>query len=72
MSVMREEMPRFSVTFGMGHQLAGRFWRVSAPNEEEARAKVFATFGNRWAFIYPDDEDFARQIEQYGLKEVTL
>lgn len=69
-------MTDWFVTFGANHSdppglLAYRFWRVSAPTELEARAKVIDKLGTRWAFIYPVD-DLPRQVTLFGLREVQL
>lgn len=39
--------------------------------EYEARLRVVNAFGGDWAFIYPFDEDFERQIRWYKLEDYT-
>lgn len=46
----------FCVTFGQDHPLRDNWIEVEAPNAEQARARVFESFGSKWSFLYLKDE----------------
>jgi hypothetical protein len=60
-------------TFGSGQPNANRFFVVRDATCDEARDKMFHTFGKEWGFQY-DDTDWhthgVSQAEQYGLTEI--
>lgn len=61
----------FFVTYGNGTNLAHCYSLVKANTYDEAREKVFAAIGNKFASMY-DVADLARQTAAYGLVEVPL
>jgi hypothetical protein len=44
---------------------------VQAEDYESAREAVFAEIGQAFSFMY-DEQEFAGQVERYGLHEVDL
>lgn len=71
---------RYAVTFGQRYNhdphpfLPGAtglsFMVVFAESEMDARIALGETIDNTYAFIYEFDEDFERQIQEYGLTEL--
>lgn len=62
---------QFIATFrGINSVLGKRFVRVSAPDIAAARASMFATYGEHWAFLYDTEEQAG--VWQYGLTEVPF
>ncbi len=64
-------------TFGGGHvdpatgvSLADSYVRVEAHTEADIRRIMHDRFGNRWSFMYADEE--AAGVERYGLTEIYL
>lgn len=70
-------MPNFYFTFGANHlnkdgqSLGNTFVTVQAENESEARDKMFAARGGRWAFCYLEEMK-AKSIDRFDLTEQTL
>ena len=67
-------MTEWIFTFGFGHvhphtgeRLANTFIRVSG-EDEEAREKMYARFGRKWAFQYATEEQAG--VEKYHLREL--
>jgi hypothetical protein len=48
-------MPLFYVTFMQYHPLKDNWVEVEAVDMEEAREKVLHVFGQKFAFVYPQD-----------------
>lgn len=75
-------MTKYAVTFQqkfnrethpLHKDIDGRaFVVLEASSPEAASDKTWDTFESNWAMIYPYDDDFMRQIEDYSLHEVTL
>jgi len=65
------EKMNFYVTYGCGSKLRDCYSIVEAPDYVAARKLIHAEIGTDFAFVY-DENDFAGQVEQYGLKLVTL
>ena len=70
-------MNEYIVTFGFdqvnpitGKSLANHYVRVPGIDEEDARMKMVARFGNTWAFIYPSEERAG--VQKFKLKELEL
>lgn len=62
----------FFFTFGSNTNLRNNYIRIMARSAGEARAEMFAKHGTLWGFQYDDEDDFARQIKDYGLTEVPI
>lgn len=69
-------MPNFIFTYGNGHatragnSLAYRFTRISAPTEDEARAKMIEKRGLVWATSYQSEADAG--VDRWHLTEISL
>lgn len=59
------------VTYGCGSDLGMNYSVVEADTAQDAYKIIEATCGRAFAFTY-SEEDFAGQIEEYGLIEVPL
>jgi hypothetical protein len=67
-----EEKPfKLYVTYGFGSNLRNKFSVVTGANYDECRAYVMDVTGGKFAFDYVE-EDFAHQIDKWGLTEVPL
>jgi len=60
-------MAKFYVTFGSGFAFKDHYLQIEADNEEFAREFMSLHFGQKWAFIY-SEEEFKHQIAEFGLK----
>lgn len=49
-------MPKYIFTFGSGQENAGRCQPIVATNEIQARQRMFEVYGNKWAFMYTEEE----------------
>jgi hypothetical protein len=62
-------MKQFIVTFGYSQYngtLKNKYIIVHASNKDQARAKVYNRFGNKWAMMYPSKE--AAGVNVYNLQ----
>lgn len=62
-------MKQFITTFGYGQYDGTRkdkYVIVHAVDEDDARAKMYSRFGNKWAMIYPSKE--AAGVDIYNLQ----
>lgn len=57
----------YNFTFGSAHAFAQYYISVKATDEMVARAVIAEIFGERWSFVY-DDEEFKDQPALYGLR----
>lgn len=64
-------MAKFFITYGNGTNLRNCFSIIEAEFESGAREILKEHIENKYAFIYTADE-FAGQVEQFGLEEVPL
>ena len=65
-------MRNFYFTFMMKqYQLKNKYVIVASETEHEARKHVFHYLGDQWGFCYKE-EGFDRQIEDFGLTEISL
>ena len=62
---------KFYVTYGCGSNLANCYSKVEAEDAHAGREAVRLVCGAKFAFFY-DEEGFAGQVEQFGLREVPL
>jgi hypothetical protein len=65
---------RFVGTFGIGQARAGKFVRLTAVSEAEARAKMRAAYGDEWSMVREvtsADPDPAG-TERWGLIEIEF
>ena len=67
-------MRKFYVTFGNNHIPSGNMFYVvvRAKSELEARQKIFQEYGERWAFIYPEEryEEAIGRFNMIQLQEI--
>ena len=49
-------MKKFYLTFGCGHPLGDNFMEIEAEDLSKARALAFETFGQKWAWMYDEEE----------------
>lgn len=64
-------MAKFFVTYGVGGNKRGCYSVIDAESEEIARSAVLGACGRNFAFLY-DEQEFAGQVEKWGLKEAPL
>ena len=57
-------------TFGFGHKYPNGYIRFTGLYGE-ARTKMHAHFGNKWAFQY-DEEEFPAIAQYWNMKEVVI
>lgn len=71
---MRAIYDDFYFTFGSGQPNHDRFVCIRAETYDQAREKMVARFGNKWAFQYAQmdwyNEDGISQEKEYNLKEL--
>lgn len=73
-----EEATRWAFTFGIGTNLRNNYVVVEAATEREAIHQFLAgrVDANQnphwWAFVYPFDDTFAKQIRDYVLTPVPI
>lgn len=60
------------VTYGCGSDQRNCYSVVEGADVIDCIEKVQATCGRHYAFTYTDEQDFERQIRQYGLHEIPL
>ncbi len=65
------ELRKWYITFGFAHAHPNCYVVIPAATEREARDKMCAAYGDRWAFSY-SEEAFRGQAERYGMREVQL
>lgn len=53
-----------------GLPLRDRFVRVEAVDQKTAMAWMFATFGQQWSQIYPDED--AAGVQRFNLRELVV
>ena len=49
-------MKKFYLTFGCGHPLGDNFIEIEAEDLSKARALAFETFGQKWFWMYDEEE----------------
>lgn len=64
-------MSNFFITYGHNTPRANMYSVVDAPDYDRARDLVFLVLGNKWAFMYGEDE-FLGQSEKYSLRETAF
>lgn len=64
-------MVKLYVTYAVNSNQAKNFSIVEGDDWGAARQTVFGTIGREFAFIY-DENEFAGQVEAYGLTEIPL
>lgn len=73
-----KDVPRWAFTFGMGYNLRNRYVVVAADDRDDAVRRFMAARAlaghdpKLWAFDYPFDDNFAKQIQQYGLTPIDI
>ena len=67
-------MNRHFFTFGSGTPYAQCYVEVELEhfNPNLAREVMLSAHGTKWAFQYDDEGKFLKQIEEYGLKRLSL
>ena len=49
-------MKKWILTFGQNNPFKNGWIEVFAESEIDARHKIIDIFGNKWAFLYPEDK----------------
>lgn len=60
---------KYFFTFGSNTLYHNNYYVIEAENRMIARAVMFETYGNNWAFCYSESE-FGNQAKIYNLKEI--
>lgn len=55
-TVKDERLFNFYFTFGISHELRGRYQLIKARNEYEAYQEMFKAHGKKWAFCYSEEK----------------
>jgi hypothetical protein len=65
-------MKKFYLTFGNNHMPSGNMFYVvvNAESEKAARAAAVKEYGERWAFIYPE-ERYQEAIGRFNMIKLT-
>ena len=61
----------FYATFGTGRPYAGHYVKVETDDEEEAREVMFSAHGDKWAFLYNEEEGI-EQVQKWDLKLLAV